>query len=148
MRGLHRRLVWLGLAGTWIGLAGCTGLTKIKPDMVAPAPVAAAAGQEELPPDQAARVCLALAQNPDQSGNEAAALEQYEKVLKLDAGNLHAARRLAVLYDRRCDFAKADALYGKVAKARPKDADLHNDWGYSHYQRQEWAEAEKQLRKA
>jgi Flp pilus assembly protein TadD len=145
---LHKRLLWSGLAGTWVGLAGCNGLTKIQPDMTAPTPVAATAGKEELPPEQAARVCLAVAQNLDKSGNEVGAIEQYEKVLKLEAGNLHAARRLAVLYDRRCEFAKADALYAKVAKARPKDADLHNDMGYSHYQRQEWAEAEKHLRKA
>src|SRR5262249_6481515 len=42
----------------------------------------------------------------------------------------------------------ADAEYHKLAKAKPRDADLFNDWGYSYYQRTQWKEAEKQLRKA
>lgn len=106
------------------------------------------ANKEELAPDQAVRACLAVAQNLEKSGSEEAALQQYEKVLRLDPANLEASRRLAVLYDRQCEYAKADAEYQKLVTVRSRDADLFNDWGYSFYQRTRWKEAEERLRRA
>ena len=76
----------------------------------------------------------------------------------IDPNNYAALRRLCVLYDNRGtrdDFKKAEELYRKVAKLRPNDPDLWNDWGYSLYLRTEkeyykenWAEAERKLRQA
>jgi Flp pilus assembly protein TadD len=94
---------------------------------------------------------IVTAQEMDKAGNDEGALEQWERVLKLDPSNLTAPRRLALLYDRRRDFAKADAEYRKLAQANPNDADLFSDWGYSFYLRTgapNWAEAEKRLRRA
>lgn len=124
-------------AGEVAPLASVTGLNG-KP----------ASGTEELPASQAIQACLAVAQNLEKTNNDAGAIEQYEKIARLDPGNQKASRRLAVLYDRRCDYVKADAEYQKLAKARGRDADLFNDWGYSYYQRTNWTDSEKQLRKA
>lgn len=103
---------------------------------------------DELPRDQALKVCLSVAQKMDEAGNDEGALEQWEKVAKLDPQNLQAARRLAVLYDRRCDWEKAEAEYRRLVKARPNDADLFSDWGYSYYLRNRWGDAETKLRRA
>src|SRR5438045_1379620 len=131
--------IWLGLAGALFLQTGCVAPPLFNGfSNVSGSPAAAA--KEELPANQAVKACLAEAQNLDKNGNEASAVEQYEKVLQLDAGNVPALRRLAVLYDRRCDFAKANAAYRKVAEARPNDADLFNDWGYSYYLRNQWGE--------
>jgi Flp pilus assembly protein TadD len=141
--------VWtavLGLAGTVLGAGGCatpSGLTSA----FTGTPVAAT-NKDELPHDKAIQASMAVAQTLEKAGSEAPAIEQYEKVLQLDPGNIAAGRRLAVLYDRAGDFDKADAQYSKLAKALPRDADLFNDWGYSYYERTKWAEAEKQLRHA
>ncbi len=107
-------------------------------------------GSEELPKNEALHVCLTVARTMDQAGNDEGALEQWEKVEKLDPSNLEAARRLAVLYDRSSppDWARAEAEYRRMTKARPNDADLFSDWGYSFYLRNNWDEAEAKMRKA
>jgi Flp pilus assembly protein TadD len=140
----------LGMSSALLGLAGCASSSNSVSPLASLSgkPGAASDVPNELPAAQAIQACLAVAQNLEKSGNDAAAIEQYEKVLRLDPGNQKASRRLAVLYDRCCEFAKADAEYQKLAKARSRDADLFNDWGYSYYQRNKWQDAEKNLRKA
>jgi len=59
-----------------------------------------------------------------------------------------AARRLAVLYDRADEQAKAMHEFQEQLKKKPKDASLLNDMGYSLYNRGQWAEAENYLRRA
>jgi Flp pilus assembly protein TadD len=122
--------------------SGFSSITAEKtPPMGTPAP-------EELPANQAIVACMRVAQNQEKNGNEDAALQQYEKVLVLDPNNIAACRRLAVLYDKVCEFNKAEAMYRKVSRARPRDADLFCDWGYSHYLRQNWSDAVKQCQHA
>jgi Flp pilus assembly protein TadD len=53
-----------------------------------------------------------------------------------------------VLYDRHCDFSRAEVQYRKLAGRHPNDADLLNDWGYSNYLRNNWDEAESKFRRA
>jgi Flp pilus assembly protein TadD len=135
------------LIGVLLVQAGCGSSSGgLTPPMLGSA--VAPAGTGELPPDRAAQACLAVAQQLDRTGNEAGAIDQYEKALRLEPQNVQAARRLAVLYDRRGEFAKADAEYRKAADALPRDPDLLNDWGYSYYLRNNWSEAEKKLRQA
>lgn len=143
-----RRGLALGVCGMFVLQAGCLGPSAaVGPAATASVP-AAPAKAEELPKDKAVQACLAVAQQLDQANKGDAAIEQYEKVLQLSPGCSEASRRLAVLYDRRPDFTKAEAEYLKVAKARPRDADLYCDWGYSYYLRNNWLEAENKLRKA
>jgi tetratricopeptide (TPR) repeat protein len=150
MTGKRGAMALVGISAALLGFAGCAW----HPSSVNP--LASLSGKPGLPPDspnelpaaQAIQACLAVGQNLEKSNNDVAAIDQYERILRLDPNNQKASRRLAVLYDRCCDYAKADAEYQKLAKARPRDADLFNDWGYSYYQRTKWQDAEKCLRKA
>jgi Flp pilus assembly protein TadD len=108
--------------------------------------VAPASG--DLTRDQALKTCLTYAESLDKNGSDEAAVEQYEKVLRLSPDHPIATRRLAVLYDRRADFTRAEAAYRKLAKTHPRDADLMCDWGYSFYLRNDWKEAEAKFRRA
>jgi Flp pilus assembly protein TadD len=148
MRWLRNRGIALGFAGALLAQAGCVSLNRSGPNATNTSLSSARSDEHRLPKDQAIKASLAVAQDLDHTGNEAGAVEQYEKLQELEPKNLQVARRLAVLYDRKCDFAKADAQYRKLAQAQPKNADLLNDWGYSYYLRNKWGDAEKQLRHA
>jgi Flp pilus assembly protein TadD len=77
------------------------------------------------------------------------AIQLFEKARATDPANAKvASRRLAALYDKAGEFAKSAAEYEALLKAHPKDADLLNDLGYSHYCRGDWAAAEANLTKA
>ena len=104
--------------------------------------------QTELPPDRAAEVCLAAAQELEKTGHEADAIVQYEKARQHNPRLTPVCRRLAVLYDRQCDYAKALAEYKQATKLNPRDAHLLNDLGYFYYERCDWTEAEKCLQQA
>ena len=144
-----------------LGAAGCTtsveqltgGLfTTWAPEAKDERPATRA--DDDLPANDQLRLHLDTARQLDKGGNDEGALAEYERVLALDPANFTAMRRLSNLYDRRGgkeDFKKAEELYRKVAKARPNDADVWNDWGVSLYLRagkDNWAEAEKKLREA
>ena len=133
--------LWLGLCGSVLVQAGCAAL----PPGAVPGWPSAAAPTDELPPDKAIQACLVVAQNMEKNGSEAEAIGQYERVERLDPADLQVTRHLALLYDRRCDFTKADTEYRKLAKAKPRDSDTYNDWGYSYYERHQWVEAESKL---
>jgi Tfp pilus assembly protein PilF len=140
----------MGLAGLLLTQAGCMG-TGWNAPLAWTNSVASSSGTlrpNEMPTNQTLQASLDLAQKLEKGGNEADAAKQYESVLKQEANNLQAMRRLAVLYDNSCEFSKADEMYRKVAKALPKDPDLYNDWGYSYYMRTKFDEAETKLRRA
>jgi len=145
---LRARAWKLILAGLLATPAGCMGPAGGGTANLSPPASPAAAAADELPAAKAAAACLVVAQHEEKNGNEAAAREQYEKAEKLDPKNVTPSRRLAVLYDKQCEFAKADAEYKKVAQARPNDADVLNDWGYSLYLRNNGAEATTKLKRA
>lgn len=101
----------------------------------------------ELPPKDAARACLACAEEMEKTGNELQAIIFYERARAKDP-KCRVSRQLAVLYDRQGDFQKAQEEYRKALKKSPRDADLLNDMGYGYYSRGRWAEAETYLRRA
>jgi Tfp pilus assembly protein PilF len=140
----------LGFAGLLLTQAGCVGPGSNSPAAFTK-PLASSSGTErptEVSTNQTLQASLDLAQKLEKSGNEADAVKQYESVLRLDANNLQAMRRLGVLYDNTCEFSKADDMYRKAVKALPKDADVYNDWGYSYYLRLKFDDAESKLRRA
>lgn len=141
-----RLATMLTLAALSAGIAGCAETRTAQQPSVAAAPTSDS--PVELTAGRAVAVSLNMAAGQEKSGNDAAARDELEKVLKLEPDNTPALRRLAVLYDKQCEFSKADATYRKLAKATPKDADLFADWGYSYYLRNNWAESERQLRHA
>ena len=134
--------------------AGCRIILPPKENRTAPITqlVPPADGKDEqpppeLPPKDAARACLACAEELQKHGNEAEAILFYEKARHNDA-KVQVSRRLGVLYDRQGDFQKAQEEYQNALKKTPHDADLLNDMGYGYYSRGRWAEAEKYLRQA
>src|SRR5260370_28678537 len=88
----------LGLAGLLLAQTGCVGPTASLTTAALPA---APAAREDLPKDKAIQTTLSFARNLDKSGNDSAAIDQYEKLLRLCPDHPEALRRLAVLYDRR-----------------------------------------------
>lgn len=102
----------------------------------------------ELPPKEAAKACLATAEQLQQQGCDREATLLFERARQLDPKQTRICRNLAMLYDRQGEFAKALVEYEKALKLAPKDAELLNDVGYLHYQKSEWSEAESWFRKA
>lgn len=83
---------------------------------------------------------------------EAGRLDQavrfYERVLRDDPDNAVAHHRLAVIADQTQDFAAAERHYLTVLEARPRDADVLNDLGYSYFLQRRYPESERVLREA
>jgi Tfp pilus assembly protein PilF len=111
------------------------------------APAGAPAKEGDLPPAKAVALCLQLAGNLERTGHLREAAVQLERARahnpKLDVGH-----RLAVLYDRAGEFARAEAEFQRALAERPGDAGLLNDLGYCYYNQGNWAEAERHFRLA
>jgi hypothetical protein len=147
----HIRLVVL------LGLLPCLGCAL--PTMTSPlAPLApvtakltssssAKPAPSDLPPSQAADLCVTLARSLEREGHDVEAIGQYG-LARHYKPDVDVARRLAVLYDRVGDASRAMPEYERALKEHPRDADLLNDLGYHHYNLGRWAEAEKSLRQA
>ena len=151
MRGRCWRLL---LGGVIVAAGGCRSLGLSRQEHIAPTaqlvPITDGDPEPpapELPPKEAARACIACAQEMEKTANEAEAIFFYERARQHDPKS-KLGSRLAVLYDRQGDFQKAQQEYLKALKQTPRDADLLNDMGYSYYSRGRWAEAEKYLRQA
>lgn len=104
---------------------------------------------QDLAPNVSANLCMSMAESLEKEGKESDALVYYEKARQLSpALNDRASRRLAILYDRHDQQAKAMAEFQELLKKHPKDSTLLNDIGYSYVNRGQWAEAETFLRRA
>jgi Flp pilus assembly protein TadD len=105
--------------------------------------------EAELSGKPAATLALTMAEELEKAGKDGDAIAYYEKARTTDPTvNGKASRRLAVLYDRAGDPGKAMNEFRELLKLKPKDPDLLNDVGYSHYNRGEWTDAETHFRKA
>ncbi len=102
----------------------------------------------KVTPDQATDVKLALARSLESQGELTPAADFYKQVLAKEPKRIDVMTRLAVLNDRRADFAASAPLYEKALKARPNDPDLLCDRGYSFYLQNRWRESETCLRRA
>ncbi len=117
--------------------------------LVGPDATGKAAPPVELPARESAQVCLVTAQNYELEGRVEDAIRLFEKARATDPGlTAVATRRLASLYDKAGDFSKSAAMYEAALRASPRDADLLNDLGYSHYSRGDWASAAAVLARA
>ena len=104
---------------------------------------------QELAGKPAATLMITMAEGLEKDGKDVEAIVYFERARELDITlSDRAARRLAVLYDRADDQAKALHEFQELLKKKPKDATLLNDLGYSYYNRAQWVEAENYLRKA
>ncbi|MGA2063582.1 MAG: tetratricopeptide repeat protein [Thermoguttaceae bacterium] len=147
------RFLWLGTLGvaTWMGCAS-PGFSPWKTASLGNSSdgQADAAGQPhgELPPKEAARACLAAAEELQNSGHGEQAIPLYEKARRNDPSLKSVAHRLAVLYDAQGDGARSLCEYNKALESEPKNPGLLSDLGYYYYERGNRAEAERSLRKA
>ena len=132
----YRRHLGVLIAMSGFLLSGCRGMPQRD------------ATSQQLSQREAARICLATAETLEQSGYEAEAIVQYEKARQIDPGHQQVSRRLAVLYDRQGNTARALREYELALAATPRDSDLLNDLGYFHHQRKALPEAEKCYREA
>jgi len=115
------------------------------PDIAAMQPKQA----QELSGKPAALLLITMAEGLEKDGKDVDAIAYYERARDLDPVLAdRSSRRLAVLYDRADEQAKAMHEFQEQLKKKPKDAALLNDMGYSMYNRGQWAEAENHLRKA
>lgn len=104
---------------------------------------------QELPGKPAALLMITMAEGLEKDGKDLEAIPYYERARDLDSTlQDRAGRRLAVLYDRVDEQARAMHEFQAQLKKKPKDATLLNDLGYSYYNRAQWVEAENYLRKA
>ena len=145
------------LAAVAIGLACCLGCatSELTPSSLAgwsksSAPDADAAKNlhDELPPKEAAKACMAAAEELEKGGHAEQAVFLYEKAQSHDPDLKTVSHRLAAIYDAQGDGVRALAEYQKALQSEPKNADLLNDFGYYHYRRQNFTEAESWFRKA
>src|SRR5207244_1353798 len=104
--------------------------------------------EPELPLSEASKACLITAQELADKGHDTEAILLYERARAYDPQSTQIGPRLAVLYQRQGRYAEALAEYQKALTAKPKDADLLNDFGFFHFERGNWDEAEKMLRDA
>jgi Tfp pilus assembly protein PilF len=145
------RLCFLLVAGVAALPSGCFLLPQIEaPGYKGSATDATAEAFDalELPPEKAARTCLATAQALEQKGHESEAILEYRLAREKDPRLPGVARRLAVLCDREGDAEHARQEYQAALREQPRDPDLLNDLACFHYHRGEGAEAEKYLRQA
>jgi Tfp pilus assembly protein PilF len=102
----------------------------------------------DLPPKDAARACVAAAEEMENNGHTQQAILLYEKARSNDPSLKSVSHHLAVLYDAQGDSARSLAEYNKALECDPKNANLLSDLGYYYYERENFAEAERSLRKA
>lgn len=76
------------------------------------------------------------------------AIAQFEQARKLDPNLKGIAHPLAVLYDRQQRLDAAQREYERATTESPRNADVHNDFGYFLYSRGDYANARKQLEQA
>ena len=112
------------------------------------AAAAAAPVDNQLPPADAATLCLTTARQFDQGDRPAEAVAQYERVLSLQPDTPGISARLAVLHGRLGNHELASRHFQKALEQSPRDGRLWNDYGYHHYQNGRWSEAERAFRES
>lgn len=122
-----------------------TGLARM---LRRPTSRTAATTMPVLPPKEAARACVATADELMNHGHRREAIALYERARTLDPKRTHVCRILAVLYDQDGQDASALAEYEAAIEATPDDAELLNDFGCFHNSRGDYASAEQWFRKS
>ena len=102
----------------------------------------------ELPPKEAARACLAAADEMQKNGQTQQAIALYEKARTNDPSLKSVSHHLAVLYDAQGDSTRSLTEYNKALESDRKNPNLLSDMGYYYYERGNFSEAEQWFRKA
>ncbi len=105
-------------------------------------------GTSQLDAEETAELCLTAARQFEQGGRCAEAVAQYERVLQHRPAAPGVQHRLAVLYDRLEEHERASRSFHRALAEAPTDGRLWNDYGFYHYQRGRWQDAEQAYRKS
>jgi len=97
---------------------------------------------------ESAAACFRAAEALAAKHHDREAIRLFEKCRKLDPDTEGVAHRLAVLYDRNGQSARALQEYQQALDEKPESAQLHNDLGYYYYQRGDLPTAERHLQQA
>jgi tetratricopeptide (TPR) repeat protein len=157
-----RRWSCVLVLGSQLSLVGCAAFTlpftDIPADRGQEKPLGETSGlsisanrqpsERELPPEKAAKLCLAAADEMEKAGELDQAISQCELARQHNSRQPGVSRKLAGLYARQGQYAKAIDEYNKELAKSPRDADLLNDIGYCHYEQKNYEMAEKHLRQA
>jgi Tfp pilus assembly protein PilF len=118
--------------------------------------------RSKVGPEQEFNVHLDLARAQESSGNNEAALAEYQKALEVcqkkgsvfggtalgPAQQAQVERRMGAALDRLGRFAQGEGHYLRAMKATPNDPKVWNDVGYSYYVQGRLADAERALKTA
>ena len=104
--------------------------------------------EKELPPKEAARTCMAAAEELQNGGHAEQAIMLYEKARKYDPSLTTISHHLGVLYDMQGDSTRSLSEYKLAAEAEPKNPDVFSDLGYYYLKRGNASAAEQSLRTA
>jgi len=91
---------------------------------------------------------LRRAQGEIDAGRPAQAAHFYERVLRDEPNHVLAHHRLAIIADLSQNFSAAEQHYRAALLARPADATILNDLGYSYFLQKRFEESEQVLREA
>jgi len=103
--------------------------------------------QVQLPPAEAAKACITVAEQFEASGHDKEALRQYQIALIHQPKLKGITHRMALIYDRQGLDNKALEFFPKAIAEEPLRSDIVNDFGYYYYRRGEWTQAESLFRK-
>ena len=132
-----------------VGIDGKVPGGKSPPaDVVPAAKPSANKADAELAPALASQACLKTAEELDARGFPGEAAAHYERARQLDPKAAPVAAKLAVLYARGGDDARAAAEFDKALATAPTDPDLLNDAGCFHQGRGDLAAAEVHFTRA
>jgi Tfp pilus assembly protein PilF len=102
---------------------------------------------DRLQNKESATLCVSVADSLVTRGHHKEAIGQLQLARRFDSG-LDVSVKLARLHAKLGNDTEALNEFDLALKARPTDAALWNDIGYYQYERGNWVEAEKALRKA
>lgn len=101
-----------------------------------------------IPNDEAAKINFQLGVEYMRRGMNDIALNKLQKALALDKNYADAHNAIALLYDSLGVNQKARSHYQTAATLKPKDSDIHNNYGQFLCKQGQWTEAEKHFLQA
>ncbi len=98
--------------------------------------------------EQGQSLSIAVARTFERQGKTDQAIKAYEQTIDGGLKDATAFHRLAVLYDKKGEYAKARKMYDEALVLAPHHPEILADLGYSFYLQRRYAEAEETLKAA
>jgi Flp pilus assembly protein TadD len=98
--------------------------------------------------EQGQNLSIAVARTLERQGKTDQAIKAYQQTIDSGLKDATAFHRLAVLYDKKGEYKKANKMYHEAIALAPHHPEILADLGYSFYLQRRYAEAEEALRSA